>query len=75
MKQLISKDVLYEPMKEMYEKYPGWLAANKGKLPAEEYQNYVKQYGYIEQIMYIYDSKGDAGSGEVVKLMREARTL
>ena len=71
MKQLISKDVLYEPMKEMYEKYPKWLSANKARLPPAEYQNYVKQFGYIEQIMYIYDAQGDAGFSEVLRLMRE----
>jgi len=71
MKQLISKDVLYDPMKEMFAKYPVWLVANKGKLPADEYQNYVKQYGYIEQILSIYDTQGDAGSAEVIRLMRE----
>src|SRR5262245_26439821 len=67
MKQLISKDVLYEPMKEMYEKYPKWLATNKSKLSPNEYQNYVKQFGYIEQIMYIYDKQGDSGFGEVMR--------
>lgn len=71
MKQLISKDVLYEPMKEMYEKYPKWLSAHKSTLAPADYQNYVKQFGYIEQIMYIYDNQGDEGFGEVLRLMRE----
>jgi len=36
MKQLLSKEVLYEPMKEMRDKYPQWLKDNKEKLTREE---------------------------------------
>ena len=29
MQQLLSKDVLYQPMKDIGSKYPGWLAAHR----------------------------------------------
>lgn len=29
MQQLLSKDVLYQPMKDIGAKYPGWLAAHR----------------------------------------------
>jgi len=71
MKQLLAKEVLYEPMKEMYNKYPTWLEANKGTLNPTDYQNYVKQFGYIEQILSLYDSRGDGSFDEILRLMRE----
>eukprot|EP01126_Amoeba_proteus_P025706 TRINITY_DN2556_c0_g1_i5.p1 TRINITY_DN2556_c0_g1~~TRINITY_DN2556_c0_g1_i5.p1 ORF type:complete len:215 (+),score=55.17 TRINITY_DN2556_c0_g1_i5:138-782(+) len=71
MKQIISKEVLYEPMKDMYDRYPTWLEENKGKLAESEYFNYLKQYGYIEQILYTYDTVGDEGLDVVLKLMQE----
>jgi peroxin-19 len=37
MEQLLAKDLMYEPMKKVAEKFPEWLERNKGKLPREEY--------------------------------------
>lgn len=37
MEQLLAKDLMYEPMKKVAEKFPAWLEENKGKLPQEEY--------------------------------------
>lgn len=74
MKQLLAKEVLYEPMKEMHVKYAPWLQANKDKLSPTDYQNYLKQYGYIEKILYLYDkdAEGDKSSfDEILRLMRE----
>jgi signal recognition particle GTPase len=38
MKQLLSKDFMYEPMKDISERFPKWLAENKEKLNSEEYE-------------------------------------
>ena len=38
MKQLLSKEFMYEPMKDICEKFPKWLAENKGKLSEEDYE-------------------------------------
>ena len=35
MKQLLSKEILYEPMKDIVEKYPKWLEDNKSKISKE----------------------------------------
>jgi len=37
MQQLLSKEIMYEPIKEITEKYPDWLAENERKLDPEEY--------------------------------------
>lgn len=38
MKQLLSKEFMYEPMRDISEKFPKWLAENKEKLSSEEYE-------------------------------------
>ncbi|KAI5061548.1 hypothetical protein GOP47_0024053 [Adiantum capillus-veneris] len=38
MQQLLSKEVLHEPMKELYEKYPNWLEVNKSSLSDEDFR-------------------------------------
>lgn len=37
MGQLLSKDLMYEPMKQVNELFPSWLQKNKGKVSEEEY--------------------------------------
>jgi len=43
MKQMLSKELMYEPMKNVCEKFPAWLANAKKTLPEEEYIRYGKQ--------------------------------
>lgn len=43
MKQMLSKELMYEPMKNVCEKFPAWLATAKKTLPEEEYIRYGKQ--------------------------------
>lgn len=45
MKHLLSKEVLYDPMKEIGDKYPSWLEANQGKVPQSDFDRYTKQFG------------------------------
>ncbi|PSC68797.1 Metal transporter Nramp3 [Micractinium conductrix] len=56
MHQLLSKEVLYQPMKDIGDKYPGWLVANKDALSGEDYGRYEKQYGYIQRICALYEA-------------------
>merc|ERR1712039_366454 len=48
MKQLLSKEVMYEPMKDICNEFPQWLAENKSELSEEEYQKYGVQYQYFQ---------------------------
>lgn len=43
MEQLLSKELMYEPMKQVASKFPQWLADQKGVLPEKDYQEYVPQ--------------------------------
>ncbi|KAF9353303.1 Peroxisome chaperone and import receptor [Mortierella sp. AD094] len=75
MEQLMSKDILYEPMLDLKQKYPDWLANNKEKLSAEEYARYEKQYGYVKQIVEFFDrpdfdDKSDTQAKSIIDLMQ-----
>ena len=41
MKQLLGKELMYEPMKGICDRFPQWLAENKSKLGDEDYQRCV----------------------------------
>jgi len=55
MNQLLNKDLMYEPMKDICEKYPEWLAKNKKELSDEDYQRYGHQYQYFQRIVAVYE--------------------
>jgi peroxin-19 len=56
VEKLVSKDVLYEPMKEMRDQYPVYLTANKDKISAEEYTRCVKQQQIVTSICAAYEA-------------------
>ncbi len=38
MEQLLAKEVLYDPMKQICQKYPEWLADNESLLSKADYE-------------------------------------
>ncbi|GAQ80592.1 peroxin 19 family protein [Klebsormidium nitens] len=70
MKQLLSKDVLYEPMKEIGRRYPTWLQENDAKLSTEDKARYGKQYQYIQRLLHVYENDPD-NFEQVTALMQE----
>jgi peroxin-19 len=59
MKQLLSKDMMYEPAKMICERYPEWLALHKEELPPEKYEIYGKQYQTFQRIVAAYELEPD----------------
>ncbi|KAL2621674.1 hypothetical protein R1flu_001879 [Riccia fluitans] len=59
MRQLLSKEVLHEPMKEIGDRYPQWLVANKSKISQEDYSRYTRQHQFIIQLCDVYESTPD----------------
>ncbi|KAF2299059.1 hypothetical protein GH714_030297 [Hevea brasiliensis] len=57
MQQLLSKDILHEPMKEIGERYPKWLEEHKAGLTAEEYERYSHQYELINHLNEVYENE------------------
>ncbi|GJJ70769.1 peroxin-19 [Entomortierella parvispora] len=75
MEQLMSKDILYEPMLDLQQKYPQWLKDNKDKISESEYARYEKQYGYVKEIVEFFDrpdfdDKSDSQAKSVIDLMQ-----
>ena len=57
LEQLSSKEVLYEPIKDLNQKFPEYLKENKHKLESLKYDNYNKQYEITQEIVDIFESK------------------
>lgn len=70
MQQLLSKEILHEPMKEMEDRYPKWLEENKAKLGNEEYNRYNKQYELIKELNLVYETDA-TNFNKVVELMQK----
>ncbi|KAB2070816.1 hypothetical protein ES319_A08G180000v1 [Gossypium barbadense] len=56
MQQLLSKEILHEPMKEIGERYPQWLEEHKANLSKEEYERYSRQYELIKELNGVYEN-------------------
>ncbi|XP_061341085.1 peroxisome biogenesis protein 19-2-like [Gastrolobium bilobum] len=70
MQQLLSKDILHEPMKEIGERYPKWLEEHKTSLSKEEYERYSHQYELIRNLNEVYEN--DPGNfNKIVELMQK----
>lgn len=57
MEQLTNKEILYEPMKELDEKFPEWLVKNKDKTTKEDVQRYELQQGLVKEIVAKFEEK------------------
>ncbi|KAL0409379.1 UNVERIFIED_CONTAM: Peroxisome biogenesis protein 19-2 [Sesamum radiatum] len=70
MQQLLSKEILHEPMKEIGERYPIWLEDNKAKLTEEEYARYTHQYELIKELNQVYETD-PSNFNKIVELMQK----
>ncbi|KAK8968838.1 Peroxisome biogenesis protein 19-1 [Platanthera guangdongensis] len=55
MQQLLSKEILQEPMKEIGQRYPKWLQEHKDKLSKEEFDRYYQQYELMLKLNDVYE--------------------
>ncbi|KAF8754528.1 Pex19 protein family [Rhizoctonia solani] len=79
MGQLMGKEILYEPLVEMNEKFPGYFAEHPN-LPEEDMKRYKSQQAIVKQLVEIYQkpdySDDDKETGkEVLRLMNEMQEL
>ncbi|XP_047330706.1 peroxisome biogenesis protein 19-2-like [Impatiens glandulifera] len=70
MQQLLSKEILNEPMKEIGERYPKWLEDNKSKLSKDEFDRYSNQYELIKDLNIVYETEPDNFT-KIVELMQK----
>mmetsp|Transcript_5686 Transcript_5686/g.8328 ORF Transcript_5686/g.8328 Transcript_5686/m.8328 type:complete len:294 (+) Transcript_5686:136-1017(+) len=70
MKQLLAKELMYEPMKSVCDKFPEWLADAKERLSEEDYNRYGHQYQYFQRIVAVYETDPDNFS-RLLELMQD----
>ncbi|KAF8347609.1 Pex19 protein family-domain-containing protein [Amanita rubescens] len=56
MRQLLGKEVLYEPLKELSDKFPGYLASPPSPIGPTDRQRYEKQLVVINKIIAVFDA-------------------
>ncbi|CAL4886260.1 unnamed protein product [Urochloa decumbens] len=73
MQQLLSKEILHEPMKDIVEKYPKWLEDNKDKISKEEYDRYNNQLELMVKLIEVYenDPENTAKIFDIMQNMQE----
>ncbi|WPG98272.1 peroxisomal biogenesis factor 19-like protein [Acrodontium crateriforme] len=64
MSQLTNKEILYEPMKELHDKFPAWLAANSEKTIKEDLDRYKEQKTLVGEIVARFESKSYSDNNE-----------
>ncbi|MCJ1308407.1 Peroxisome chaperone and import receptor [Agyrium rufum] len=60
MEQLTNKEILYEPMKELDGKFPGWMEKNKGtgKVSEADLKRYEEQQRLVKEIVGRFEKPG-----------------
>lgn len=62
MDQLTNKEILYEPMKELSDRFPEWLEKNKASTPAEDLKRYEEQRRLASEIVAKFEESTYADS-------------
>ena len=57
MEQLTNKEILYEPMKELDDKFPDWMKKNTGKVDEVDMKRYKEQQIYVREIVKRFELK------------------
>lgn len=57
---LLSKEVLYIPLKGIVERYPAWLDANEGELPADKVATYRQQLQLMRDVCCEFEAAAAA---------------
>ena len=68
MDDLMNKDVLYEPLKDMHSRFPGFFESSEGKkLNEEERKRYKDQQAIMADILAVFDEKSYSDSDPACK--------
>jgi len=58
MAHLTNKEILYEPMKELHDKFPAWMEKNAEKEKKEDLDRYKEQQKLVGEIVGRFERKG-----------------
>ena len=57
MEQLTNKEILYEPMKELHDKFPGWMSKNRDTVKKDDLRRYGDQQRLVAEIVGKFEEK------------------
>lgn len=65
MEQLTNKEILYEPMKELHEKYPAWMEKNRSTVSRDDLRRYEEQQVLVAEIVAKFEQRdySDSNAG------------
>ena len=69
--QLASRELLYEPMKDLRDKYPTWILENESKITVEDLKRFQNQEIIVKKIVAVFDSsqQDEPNEEEAKKIM------
>ena len=62
MEQLTNKDILYEPMKELRDKFPRWMTENRGSTEVNNLRRYDEQQRLVGEIVERFEAENYSDS-------------
>lgn len=65
MEQLTNKDILFEPMQELHDKFPTWMQKNESSVKADDLKRYQAQQRLVGEIVEKFNEKGYSDSNPV----------
>ncbi|EAL49800.2 peroxisomal biogenesis factor, putative [Entamoeba histolytica HM-3:IMSS] len=71
LRPFLSKDILYEPIKELKEQYPEWLEKNKTIITSEEFEKRIKQYETVCKIVELFEQSTEPPMEIIVELIQK----
>lgn len=80
MEQLTNKEILYEPMKELHNKFPRWMSENRGSTSADDLRRYDDQQRLVGEIVEMFEQKNYSDSHApdrefIVERMQQVQNL
>lgn len=78
MEQLTNKDILYEPMQELHDKFPTWMHKNESSIKPDDLERYRDQQRVVGEIVGKFNEKGYSDSNPadreyIVERMRQVK--
>lgn len=79
MEHLTNKEILYEPMKELHDKFPAWMSKNRSSTSADDLRRYDEQQRLVGEIVERFEQKSYSDSQShdrefIVERMQQVRT-
>ena len=71
VKDIISKDSLYTPMKTLKDEFPIWLENNWEKCSQEDLERYNKQLDKVTEICDLFDKDGEVNSDSIFEKLNQ----